>query len=76
MKRGFTIVWVLLMLLTATSFLLGERHAGSVLILCAAGLKFSLVAWYFMDLRHSAFIWSAALLVMVGSILAVGIWAG
>lgn len=62
------------MLLTGVSFILGEHRASALFILCAAGVKFSLVAWCFMDLRKVAFIWSAGLFVLVGAILALGLF--
>ena len=72
MNRPHTIVWIVLVLLTLCSFWLGERHAAAWLILMAAGVKFALVAWSFMELSKAARLWSIALFGLLGLILAAG----
>ena len=57
------------MLLTCVSFVLGEQKAFTRIILGVAGVKFALVAWQFMDLRKASFIWTAAILCLLGIIL-------
>lgn len=68
MNRSLTIVWLVLMLLTSASYAFGGRNDAVWLLLVVAGLKFSLVAWHFMELRHAARRWSfivAALLLLI-----------
>jgi hypothetical protein len=72
-NRPATIVWVVLVLLTLCSYSLGERHAAAWLILGAAGAKFVLVAWSFMELNKAARMWSIALFGLLGVILAAGL---
>lgn len=73
MTRANTIIWAALMLLTGLSFVLGERVTASRLILLVAGLKFALVAWQFMDLRHAALRWSAGLAGLLVLILGLAV---
>lgn len=68
MNRSLTIVWLLLMLLTSASYAFGGRDDAVWLLLVVAGVKFSLVAWHFMELRCAARRWSlilAALLMII-----------
>jgi hypothetical protein len=69
MTRANTFIWAMLMLLTGLSFALGERVTATRLILLVAGVKFALVAWQFMDLRHAALRWSAGLAALLALIL-------
>jgi hypothetical protein len=69
MTRANTFIWAALMLLTGLSFALGETVTASRFILLVAGVKFALVAWQFMDLRHAALRWSAGLTVLLALIL-------
>jgi len=73
MTRANTIIWAALMLLTGLSFVLGERVTASRLILLVAGVKFALVAWQFMDLRHAALRWSAGLAGLLVLILGLAV---
>ena len=74
MTRANTIIWAVLMLLTGLSFVLGERVTASRLILLVAGVKFALVAWQFMDLRHAALRWSAGLAGLLVLILGLAVF--
>ena len=74
MTRANTIIWAALMLLTGLSFVLGERVTASRLILLVAGVKFALVAWQFMDLRHAALRWSAGLAGLLFLILGLAVY--
>lgn len=73
MTRANTIIWAALMLLTGLSFVLGERVTASRLILLVAGVKFALVAWQLMDLRHAALRWSAGLAGLLVLILGLAV---
>lgn len=73
MTRANTFIWATLMLLTGLSFVLGERVTASRLILLVAGVKFALVAWQLMDLRHAALRWSAGLAVLLVLILGLAV---
>lgn len=73
MKQANTIIWISLLLLTCLSFSLGENRTFARVILAVAGIKFALVAWQFMDLRKAAFIWSVALLGLLGIILGMAL---
>lgn len=57
MTRANTVAWAALMALTMLVFVLGESHAVAAAILLVAGVKFSMVGWQFMDLRHAAWPW-------------------
>ena len=52
MNRANTITWIILMIMTVVNFAMGERHVAAWMILAIAGVKFSLVAWQFMELRR------------------------
>ncbi len=73
MTRANTFIWATLMLLTGLSFVLGERVTASRLILLVAGVKFALVAWQLMDLRHAALRWSAGLAGLLVLILGLAV---
>ncbi len=73
MTRVNTFIWAALMLLTGLSFALGERVTASRLILLVAGVKFGVVAWQFMDLRHAALRWSAGLAGLLVLILGLAV---
>ena len=74
MTRAKTSISDALMLLTGLSFALGERVTASRLILLVAGVKFALVAWQFMDLRHAALRWSAGLAGLLALILGLAVF--
>ena len=74
MTRANTLIWATLMLLTGLSFALGERVTASRFILLVAGVKFALVAWQFMDLRHAALRWSAGLAGLLVLILGLAVF--
>ena len=61
MTRVVTLVWLFLITLTTASWLLAERHAAPALLLGLAAVKFTLVAGWFMELRHAHRLWSLAL---------------
>lgn len=73
MTRANTFIWATLMLLTGLSFVLGERVTANRLILLLAGVKFALVAWQFMELRHAALRWSAGLAGLLVLILGLAV---
>ena len=73
MTRANTFIWATLMLLTGLSFVLGERVTASRLILLVVGVKFALVAWQLMDLRHAALRWSAGLAGLLVLILGLAV---
>ena len=74
MTRANTFIWIALMLLTGLSFTLGEKVTASRFILLVAGVKFALVAWQFMDLRYTAFRWSAGLGGLLFLILGLAVY--
>ncbi|HRH99126.1 MAG TPA: cytochrome C oxidase subunit IV family protein [Prosthecobacter sp.] len=61
MTRVVTLVWLFLITLTTASWLLAERHAAPALLLGLAAVKFTLVAGWFMELRHAHRLWPLAL---------------
>lgn len=72
--KANTVVWIVLMMLTYAGFALSHVNGAgkaTAFILAAAGLKFALVGWQFMDLRKSLMLWSAALFGLLGVILGV-----
>jgi heme/copper-type cytochrome/quinol oxidase subunit 4 len=78
MNRICTLAWLLLIGLTVITYLLADGWSGGgttriSIILAMAGIKFSVVAWIFMELRLAPRIWASALLVVLATILcAVG----
>lgn len=73
MNRANTITWITLMIMTVVNFAMGERHVAGWMILAIAGVKFSLVAWQFMELRIAKGFWSVALGGVLVLILAVAV---
>jgi hypothetical protein len=63
--------WLFLILLTLAAYLLRAREAAPAIILMLGGLKFSLVAWVFMDLRQAAAPWQVAMAGLLALILGV-----
>lgn len=61
MKKTLTIVWVLLVLLTAAMYVLAENllhiDLPSWVIMLFSVLKFLLVGWFFVELRHAHPFW-------------------
>jgi len=61
MKKTLTIVWVLLVLLTAAMYALADDllhiHLPAWVIMLFSGLKFLLVGWFFVELRHAHPFW-------------------
>ncbi len=78
MTRANTLIWMVLILLTGVGFLLSERwqvgNAKVELIMALAGLKFALVAWWFMELRGAPRFWSLGLFGLLGVILGMTIF--
>jgi cytochrome c oxidase subunit IV len=79
----FTIIWLILVVLTLVSFSIGEAgKTGSLAMLSLlfiALVKGQLVANYFMGLRHVALGWRAIVLfyfLIVGSLIAVAYMMG
>ena len=69
MKAG-TLTWIVLMLLTVTSFVIGGG-ATAWFVITAAGVKAALVGWQFMELRYAHPIWAIALFALLAAILGV-----
>jgi len=67
MNRVVTRIWLFLITLTTASWLLAERHAAPSLLLGLAAVKFTLVAGWFMELRHAHRLWW----FLIGGLLAV-----
>ena len=61
MNRALTLIWLFLITLTTASWLLAERHVVPSLLLGLAAVKFTLVACWFMWLRHAHRLWPRAL---------------
>ena len=61
MTRVVTLVWLFLITLTTSVLLFAERHAAPALLLGVAAVKFTLVAGWFMELRHAHRLWSLTL---------------
>lgn len=64
--RPCTFVWLLLMLLTVTTYVIGEEGLGGMTImftvLGTAVIKVQIVANYFMGLRHTRWLWRGIVL--------------
>ncbi len=69
MNMRSTTVWILLLLFTSVSFVMGEHHMTAAAILALAALKFVLVAREFMELRHAAALWSVGLFSLLALIV-------
>ena len=74
MNRALTLIWLFLITLTTASWLLAERHAAPSLLLGLAALKFTLVAGWFMELRHAQRLWSLALGGLLMIIISGVVW--
>lgn len=77
-NRFSTIIWMLLVALTLTTYAMGERGmagSGAMLgLLLIALVKGQMVANYFMGLRHVALGWRAVMLayfLIVGGLIAM-----
>ena len=68
--KANTIIWILLVALSATSFSIAGGSA-TVAILIAAGVKSTLVGWQFMELYAAHPIWRAALATFLVGLLAI-----
>lgn len=66
LMRPCTLVWLVLMLLTMTTYAIGEADAGGtaimLIVLGIAVLKVQMVANYFMELRHTRWLWRGIVL--------------
>ena len=71
MTRANTLIWVTLMLLTALSYSMGEKITASGFILLLAGVKFTLVGWQFMELRHAYRRWIIGLVSLLVLVLGI-----
>lgn len=64
--RPCTPIWLVLMLLTMATYAIGETGTGStammLTVLGIAVIKVQMVADYFMDLRHTRWLWSGIVL--------------
>lgn len=61
-----TLVWLVMMLLTVTTYAIGEAGmSGTTVVLIVLGIaviKVQMVANYFMDLRHTRWLWRGIVL--------------
>jgi hypothetical protein len=64
-------VLILLILLTVLSARLAVYPVLKILLFGTSGIKFLLVAFQFMDLRHSHIFWKLAIILMVVIIFSV-----
>lgn len=64
--RPCTVIWLLLMALTVTTYLIGEAGLGGLAImftvLGTAAIKVQMVANYFMGLRRTRWLWRGIVL--------------
>jgi cytochrome c oxidase subunit IV len=64
--RPCTYIWLLLLLLTGTTYVIGEAGLGGLTItltvLGTAVIKVQMVANYFMGLRHTRWLWRGIVL--------------
>lgn len=67
MNRANTTTWITLMLMTVASYSISGGHVAAWTFLVIAGVKFSLVAWQFMELRCANVLWQ----ISVGGLLAL-----
>lgn len=77
-NRFSTFIWILLVLLTLSTYLIGEAGAvgkiSMLLLITLSFLKGQLVANYFMNLRHAHGIWRTiifAYFLVVGGLIAI-----
>ena len=78
LNRFATLIWLALVILTVTTFLIGEEvSAGKTVmlsVLLIALIKGQLIANYFMGLRHVNWLWRGIILgyfVVVGGMIAI-----
>jgi cytochrome c oxidase subunit 4 len=78
LNRFATIIWLVLVILTIGTFLIGEEvTAGKTVMLCVlliSLIKGQLIANYFMGLRHVSWLWRGIILgyfVIVGGMIAI-----
>ncbi len=76
--RPCTITWLLLLLLTGTTYLIGEAGLGGLAVMLAvlgtAAVKVHMVASYFMGLRRTRWLWRGIVLgwlLLVTGLIAV-----
>ena len=64
--RPSTLIWLVLMLLTVATYAIGEAGVGGtammLTVLGLAVLKVQMVANYFMELRHTRWLWRGIVL--------------
>jgi len=78
LNRFATLIWLALVILTISTFLIGEEvTAGKTVmlsVLVISLIKGQLIANYFMGLRHVSWLWRGIILgyfVIVGSMIAI-----
>lgn len=66
-KKGLLIVWVLLIVLTIVAAVFGKMDLefGVEVILGLAGVKFLLVAFYFMDIKKAHIFWKSSIFIFI-----------
>lgn len=68
--RPCTLIWLVLMLLTMATYAIGEAGTGGtammLTVLGIAVIKVQMVADYFMDLRHTRWLWRGIVLGWLG----------
>lgn len=68
--RPCTLIWLVLMLLTMATYAIGEAGTGGtammLTVLGIAVIKVQMVADYFMDLRHTRWLWRGIVLCWLG----------
>jgi len=66
LMRPCTLIWLVLMLLTVATYAIGEAGTGGtammLTVLGIAVIKVQMVANYFMDLRHTRWLWRGIVL--------------
>jgi predicted membrane protein len=64
--RPCTLIWLLMMILTMITYGIGESGMGGtaimLIVLGIAAIKVQMVANYFMDLRHTRWLWRGIVL--------------
>lgn len=78
LNRFATLIWLALVILTVTTFLIGEKvSAGKTVmlsVLLISLIKGQLIANYFMGLRHVSWLWRGIILgyfVVVGGMIVI-----
>ncbi|MCX7193016.1 MAG: cytochrome C oxidase subunit IV family protein [Proteobacteria bacterium] len=76
--RPCTLIWLSLMLLTVATYAIGEAGMGGTAVMLTvlgiAVIKVQMVASYFMDLRHTRWLWRGIVLgwlVLVTGLIAI-----